>query len=622
MPKKIYYITLTLLVCVKFVFAQKPIISKIEDLPVFTYNIPAKPSEFVQQKNSFESFAAKVTADAQALLETNDIQDKTTLKQIYRILLAKAVLDADADKILEISDQIRANEEKPADKLLSGLIYRVLAQTWKDEKTYTYGRTQDAFRINLTNAINILPFDTVQNQIEQLKGSFEILSRNVLIGLTKSQLDPSYEKTGNISGDAAQMLLRVRRDLIRVLEFRKDIIDIFDRYIKENKVEKADIWATRSVAFNGTENYKPVILAIWDSGIDATVYGDQMWLNKNEIQDGQDTDNNGFVDDIHGIAFDVHEYYSPRILYPLSREQLEKLPRMRDQMKGLQDLRAAVDSDEARALRQQLAAMPPEKMNKFLEELMIFMIYMHGTYVTGIALDGNPYAKILAARVTFDPHTVPEPPSPEQAERAAENYMQTVNYFKSQGVRAVNMSWGWTFSEIEGMLEANGIGKDAAERREKTKTIFNIYREGLYKAVKSAPGILFVTAAGNENSDVEFDQVIPSSFDLPNLLVVGAVDQAGEETSFTSFGEQVTLHANGFEIESYIPGGDRMKASGTSAASPNVLNLIGKMLAANPKLSPHDLISLIRKDVEKSADGRIFLINPKKTLERLMTDNN
>ncbi|RQW02840.1 hypothetical protein EH222_13120, partial [candidate division KSB1 bacterium] len=242
----------------------------------------------------------------------------------------------------------------------------------------------------------------------------------------------------------------------------------------------------------------------------------------------------------------------------------------------------------------------------------------HGTHVAGIAIDGNPYARALGARVTFDYRQVPAPPSIEQAKRAADNYMKTVKYFQDHGVRTVNMSWGWTFAEIEGMLEANGIGKDAQERREMTREIFTIYKDDLHAALKSAPEILFVTAAGNEDSDVEFDQVIPSSFELPNLLVVGAVDQAGEETSFTSFGQQVRLHANGFEVESVVPGGGRMQASGTSMASPNVVNLIGKLLAIKPELSPTELISLIEQGIDKSADGRILLINPRKSVEYLL----
>ena len=64
------------------------------------------------------------------------------------------------------------------------------------------------------------------------------------------------------------------------------------------------------------------------------------------------------------------------------------------------------------------------------------------------------------------------------------------------------------------------------------------------------------------------------------------MDKAGDEASFTSYGPTVVVDANGYEVESYIPGGDRLKMSGTSMASPNVANLAAKILAVNPKLTP------------------------------------
>ena len=114
----------------------------------------------------------------------------------------------------------------------------------------------------------------------------------------------------------------------------------------------------------------------------------------------------------------------------------------------------------------------------------------------------------------------------------------------------------------------------------------------------ATPEILFVTAAGNDDNDVEFDVVIPSNFDLPNLMVVGAVDQAGEPTGFTSGGRNVRVYANGFEVESYVPGGETMKMSGTSMASPNVCNLAAKLFTLEPALTP----AQVRELIEKGAD--------------------
>lgn len=620
MKNQINFCIFIIFLFVSTLLAQKPQINKLEDLPTFTYEIPVKPSEFLQQKDGFDTFAKKVALDAESVLNGYEITDKTTLKRLYSTQVSLAIINGDADNALEIIAKRRTLEEKPADKLLSGLVSQVLAESWKEKNSIDVKQIQDTFRAKLTEAVNGLPWDVVQDQVEQMKGSFEILTPNVLIGLAQSQLDPAFEKSGNISGDAARSLLQFRSTLTRTVNFRQDIVNILDTYISSNKVEKPDIWAERSVSFDGTEGYNPVLIAVWDSGIDAAVFGNRMWSNEQEKVDGKDTDGNGFIDDIHGIAFNLEEEYTPEILYPLTKEQADRYPQMKDQMKGLDDLQAAINSEEAKKLRQHLSTLPPEEMKNFLEELMLFAIYMHGTHVAGIVSEGNPYIRILGARITFDYHQVPAPPSVEQAKRAAENYMKTVKYFQEHGVRAANMSWGWTFSEIEGMLEANGIGQNAEERREKTREIFNIYKEGLFNALKSAPEILFVTAAGNEDNNVEFDQVIPSSYDLPNLLVVGAVDQAGEETSFTSFGKQVTLHANGFEVESYLPGGSRMKASGTSMASPNVVNLAGKILTINPKLTPSEVIDIIENGVEKSEDGRIFLINPKKSIEKLMTN--
>ena len=99
--------------------------------------------------------------------------------------------------------------------------------------------------------------------------------------------------------------------------------------------------------------------------------------------------------------------------------------------------------------------------------------------------------------------------------------------------------------------------------------------------------------------------------------MVGAVNQAGDETSFTSYGDTVVVDADGYRVESYVPGGTRMKESGTSMASPNVANLAGKLFALDPSLTPEQVIALIKQGADASADGRRHLINPKATVALL-----
>ena len=136
------------------------------------------------------------------------------------------------------------------------------------------------------------------------------------------------------------------------------------------------------------------------------------------------------------------------------------------------------------------------------------------------------------------------------------------------------------------MAVQDGGGADPAERKKRADELYSIWREGVESAIKGAPGTLFVTAAGNSDSNTAFTEDVPSSLRLPNLIAVGAVNQAGDETSFTSYGDSVAVHADGYDVESQVPGGSMLKLSGTSMASPNVVNLAAKLFALDPSLTP------------------------------------
>jgi len=188
---------------------------------------------------------------------------------------------------------------------------------------------------------------------------------------------------------------------------------------------------------------------------------------------------------------------------------------------------------------------------------------------------------------------------------------------QDNGVRVVNMSWGGTLKGYEEDLEKCGIGKTTEEREKIARTYFDMDKRALTEAFAGAPGVLFVTAAGNSNQDASFVDDLPASIELPNLLVVGAVDKAGDEVSFTSYGPTVHVHANGYQVVSYLPGGQRVALSGTSMASPNVANLAAKILAVKPSLKPAEVVEVIRRTADATPDGRRFLINPAKAIASL-----
>jgi len=210
---------------------------------------------------------------------------------------------------------------------------------------------------------------------------------------------------------------------------------------------------------------------------------------------------------------------------------------------------------------------------------------------------------------------LPDPcPSRELAEKNAQNVKRYLEFFRKHGVRVVNMSWGGTVRDVERELELCGAGKTPEERKEQAREYFERQKGALLAGFASAPEILFVASAGNANQDSTFAEAIPADVSLPNVVTVGAVDKAGDEAPFTSYGRTVKVHANGYQVSSYLPGGDRVALSGTSMSAPQVTGLAAKLLAVRPKLTPPELIALIQETAERTADGRRTLIHPARAL--------
>ena len=580
----------------------KPRIDKAADLPRFTYKVDGRVEDILRDDAKFARFSANVRRDVQSVLDGYQIDDRATLRQLEGELAQLDYLDGNLDAALQRLARVKALQEKPADKLMSGLQMRALigAQRKIGDRTSPGFRTEAGRLVEAELAQ--MPYETVQNEVKELKASAEIASEALTLGYLRDVIQPTVDKAGALSSDLAPVVVSAKYRLVASLPLKATLIDTYSRYLAAHKVDKPDIWAARDVKLAPGKPYTPVNVAVWDGGTDTALFPDRV------VKDGGKP---------AVIAFDRYAQPATGELQPIPPELKARIPQLKSRLKGFSDLQSNIDSAEASEVKRYLSTLKPDEYKSAMEELGLSGNWMHGTHVAGITMAGNPYARLVTARIEFDWHLLPDPcPSRDLVERDARNQQAYVDFFKQHKVRVVNMSWGGSVKGFEEQLELCNIGATADERKQIAREYFEIQKAALTKAFASAPDILFITAAGNSNEDASFVEDIPAGIVLPNLMTVGAVDKAGDEASFTSYGPTVVAHANGYQVESMIPGGDTLAESGTSMASPQVANLAAKILAVDAKLTPPQVIKLIRDTADKTPDGRRTLVNPKKAIEK------
>ena len=179
----------------------------------------------------------------------------------------------------------------------------------------------------------------------------------------------------------------------------------------------------------------------------------------------------------------------------------------------------------------------------------------HGTHVSGTisaredtagVVGVAPQARTLALRVLDNTG------SGTTASSAA-----AFDYAGDLGLRVVNAS----------------IGSDGASTAERT-------------AIQAHPETLYVVAAGNDARDNDTTPTYPCAYPEPNVICVGATDDADARASFSNTGlTSVDLFAPGEFIRSTVLGGGWGYMSGTSMAAPHVAGVAALLFALKPGLT-------------------------------------
>jgi len=375
----------TRLVLVAFAFSivqpalgqeAKKRVEAADQLPVHSYPVSGKASDLLND-DAFVKLISGLQRDLISDLRDYDIEDKTTLKNYYNALMQIAYLTSHYDEALSYLQEKSALEDKPAAKAMAGLVEQPLIDSAK-AGTEQAGKV---FESDFAERMRKLPYETVQNEVKAQKGRLEIYSPNFLAGMVEQHYDTLAQKTATIPKEAAMDIVNTRFMIREILPHKDFMVQELQVLIAAHHVKKKDIWAERTVTLSESDHLTPTVIAIWDAGVDPGVFPGKMWINTKEIpNNGKDDDGNGYVDDVYGIGWDWFGKKNVGPLRELHMSQAEIEP-YKHYSKGVEDMRASLDTPEAAELRRKLSTLQKDEVRPFMEGNILYEMYAHGTHV-------------------------------------------------------------------------------------------------------------------------------------------------------------------------------------------------------------------------------------------------
>lgn len=111
------------------------------------------------------------------------------------------------------------------------------------------------------------------------------------------------------------------------------------------------------------------------------------------------------------------------------------------------------------------------------------------------------------------------------------------------------------------------------------------YTNAMYNAIAASgdADIVYVAGAGNNGTNNDSTPFYPASFNLSNIISVGATDSQAVKAGFSNYGAtSVDISAPGVSVLSTIPSNQYAYFNGTSMATPHVTGAIALIFAYRP----------------------------------------
>lgn len=576
---------------------DRPVIRSAAEVPPFELRLSAPPSEAFLEPAFMTEVVPGLRRDAERLLAGYDIQDPAVAARLRSGLAAIAILENRPEDARRQIEALRAGESKPQLKAIGFLLGDgIAASSQVGDCAAAAGR--------ISALLGNTPPEVIREEVLVRYARIQVTSPAYYAGTAVGYVDPLYEAKGSLDLLQGLTLAYWRMEALSLPPCREPIAHVLSDWLNAPEHQARDIWADRAVSASDISNPQPVVVAVWDSGFDTTLFADRLALDPAEPLDGRDNDGNGVVDDVHGPTFD---YRLLPTAYPYPMPSSFLAPRLGLQYaveKGDRDLSYGLDTPEARFFAQRGREASTSEQGEDVLGTGEFGGRSHGTAVSSIIARDAPWVRL------YNVYALPWGELPRRmpyAEPEIERWAALVPgigaRMRGAGVRIVNMSWLVDVAGFADALIESGLETDQARARERGQAMYDAIAPVLRSMMEACPDILFIVGAGNSNQSDEVLAAAPQGFGLPNMVVVGATATTGRATAFTTFGDSVDLYGLGENISVTVPGGQTLRGQGTSYASPFVVHTAAAMLAANPALTPAEVIEGLRSTAFLNEDG-------------------
>jgi subtilisin family serine protease len=567
--------------------AARPVIAAESDMPPTRFPTPVLPSELLNTPALLTDVLPPLRAEAERLLRDYDIQDPTIATTLRVGLMSIAWLQDRPEDTLRLISEQRASETKPQLQQIGQMTREALAAGALAPEAERCAAAANRLTATLAAADPLV----VRDEVLRRYGVIQTVSPAFHAGSAALVLDDEARQQGSLGTLQALALAFMRMEADGIPPCRSELASALGTWLNHPAHQPVDIWPARAPSEADMADARPVIAAVWEGGYDPDLFAGQLAIDPAEPLDGRDNDGNGVTDDWNGPTFDM--YFRPT-RDPVHRPSPELAARIGLQFaleKGLLDIGYGEDSPEARFVAQRSREADVVEQVEDVRVSREFNGWAHGTWVASLIADGAPFVRLYT--VTSFPGIVDPDPVPlteEDTDRWAESLPGIGARLRGANVRVVNMSWIMTADNIARDFLLTGQESDPVRAGERAAAIHARLTEAISGLIRDCPDILFVAAAGNTDQTEESARATPQTLVHPNLLVVGGTGVTGNPTAFSTYGDNVRLYALAEGNRVRAPGGQVMRASGTSFAAPTVVRAAAAMLAVNPELMPAEII--------------------------------